>query len=73
LSLTSSLLMLMSLTSTHEQVLQGSLSTVLRTMDSPEQSHQPARKSQHEGEREGDGEEDVLVGDVGVEATIVGA
>ena len=47
------------------------LSTVLQTMDSPEQSHQPARKAEHKGEREGDGEEDVLVGNVGVEATIV--
>jgi hypothetical protein len=44
------------------------LTTVYSLRNSPEQAHQPARKAQHEGEREGDGEEDVLVGDVGVEA-----
>ena len=30
-----------------------------------------AGRAEHEGDREGDGEEDVLVGDVGVDAAVV--
>src|SRR5918994_5510503 len=47
------------------------LTTVLQTMDSSKDTYQGAGRAEHEGEREGDGEEDVLVGDVGVDAAVV--
>src|SRR5215211_70200 len=47
------------------------LSTVLQTIGSPEYPREGAGGAKEEGEREGDGEEDVLVGGIGVEALVV--
>src|ERR687898_887470 len=47
------------------------LTTVLQTMDSSKDTYQGAGRAEHEGEREGDGEEDVLIGDVGVDPAVV--
>ena len=47
------------------------LSTVLQFTDSSKHPHEHAGGSQEKGEREGDGEEYVLVGGVRVEAFVV--
>ena len=46
------------------------LTTVLQTASSPEDADKGAGGPEEEGEREGDGEEDVLVRGVGVQATL---
>jgi hypothetical protein len=46
------------------------LTTVLQTVDSPEYPRESAGGAKEEGERESDGEEDVLVRGIGVEAAL---